>query len=194
MSLPDELRQKLLGLGASSQLFTIRPGEDCDLYLEHSIVDARYYGAASKEKLKKQYAAKMWLVEQERTVKYREIIQQQGSSLGVLPVPKLSFQKSSFKGKTLFKKEMGVGVGFKKPGDPSSFGKVYQYDFDVNKIRGPVKELVEANGWKFEQTILDYKSSRRGVSAPQQASFCSECGSKLPSGAVFCENCGQKVG
>ena len=194
MSLPDELRQKLLGLGASSQLFTIQPGEDCDLYLEHSIVDARYYGAASKEKLKKQYAAKMWLVEQERTVKYREIIQQQGSSLGVLPVPKLSFQKSSFKGKTLFKKEMGVGVGFKKPGDPSSFGKVYQYDFDVNKIRGPVKELVEANGWKFEQTILDYKSSRRGVSAPQQASFCSECGSKLPSGAVFCENCGQKVG
>jgi hypothetical protein len=193
LSLPDELRQKLLGLGASSQLFTIRPGEDCDLYLEHSIVDATYYGVASKEKLKKQYAAKMWLVEQERTVKYREIIQQQGSSLGVLPVPKLSFQKSFFKGKVLFKKEMGVGVGFKKPGDPSSFGKVYQYDFDVNKIRGPVKELVEANGWKFEQTILDYKSSRRGVSAPQQASFCSECGSKLPSGAVFCENCGQKV-
>jgi len=186
--LSADLRQKLINLGASNPLLTIRPGQDCDLYLEHSIVDAKYYGVASKEKVTKQYAAKIWLVEPERTVKYREIIQEQESSVGVLPTPKLSFQKSAFKGKVLFKKEVGVGIGFKKPGDPSSFGKVYQYDFDVAKIRGPVKELVEANGWRFEQIVLDYQPARG-----QEARFCGNCGAALTPRALFCTNCGQKI-
>ena len=152
----SDLREKLIQLGQSHQQFTITPGQDCDLYLQHSIVDAKYYGIASKEQVKKQYAAKIWIVDQERTVKYREIIQEASSSAGVLPAPKLSFQKSAFKGKVLFKKEKEVAFGFKKPADPSSFGKVYQYDFDVRKIRDPVKELVESNGWKFEQILTNY--------------------------------------
>jgi hypothetical protein len=186
--LSADLRQKLLDLGASNPLLTIRSGEDCDLYLENKIVDAEYYGVASKEKVKKLYAAKMWLVEPERTVKYREIIKEQESSVGVLPTPKLSFQKSSFKGKVLFKKEMGVGFGFKKPGDPSSLSKVYQYDFDVAKIRGPVKELVQANDWKFEQIISDYRPP-----LGQGQRFCGQCGTALTAGASFCTNCGQRV-
>jgi len=190
--LPDGMRERLLALGASSQLITIRPGEDCDLYLERTIVGAQYYGVASKEKLKKQYSAKIWLVEEERVVKYREIIEEQSSSIGVLPVPRLSAEKSFFKGKVLFKKEMGVGVGFKKPGEPSSFGKVYQYDIDVTTIRGPVKELVEANGWKFEQVIMDYRPSKRAAIASQQASYCGQCGTHLPVRAAFCTNCGRK--
>jgi len=191
--LPDGIRERLLALGALSQLFTVRPGEDCDLYLKHTIVDAKYHGVASREKLKKQYAAKMWLVEAERVVEYREIIEEQSSSVGVLPVPKLSTERSFFKGKVLFKKERGVGVGFKKPGELSSFGKVYEYDFDVMKIRGPVKELVEANGWTFEQIIMDHKPSKRAASAPQQGSYCGQCGTHLPTGAAFCTNCGTKV-
>lgn len=167
----EDLRQKLINLAASSQLFTLRPGDDCDLYLERTIVDAKYYGVASKEKIAKLYTAKMWLVEPERTVKYREIIKEQEGSASVLPAPKLSFEKSAFKGKVFFKKEKGVAFGFKKPADPTSFGKVYDYDFDVTKIRGPVKDLVEGNGWKFEQIILDYKppSGRASVSAVNAA-------------------------
>jgi len=187
-SLSEDLRKKLIDLGASNPLFTIRPGQDCDLYLEHNIVDAEYYGVASKEKVMKRYAAKMWLVEEERTVKYREIIQEEDRSAGVLPAPKLSSEKSVFKGKVLFKKEKGVGFGFKKPADASSFGKVYQYDFDVKKIRDPVKQLVEANGWKFEQIILDYKHPSR-----QDQDFCSRCGAALAAGAAFCMSCGQKI-
>jgi hypothetical protein len=191
--MPDGMREKLLNLGASNQLFTIRLGEDCDLHLEHTIVDAKFYGVASKENLSQQYEAKIWLVEDERVVKYREIIKEKSSSLGVLSAPKLSFQTSKFKGKVLTKKEMGFGFGFKKPADPSSFGKAYRYDFDVNKIRGPVKELVEANGWKFEQIIMDYKPSKGAAGAPGQASFCSQCGSRLEPGSGFCTNCGNKV-
>lgn len=184
----EDLRQKLIALGASNPLFTIRRGEDCDLYLEHQIVDAEYYGVASKEKVKKQYAAKIWLVEPTRTVKYREIIREETGSAGVLPAPKLSFQKSTFKGKVLFRKEKEAAFGFKKALDPSTFGKVYQYDFDVSRIRGPIKELVESNGWNFEQIILDHTPAQ--TSAPQ---FCGNCGSRLTPGAGFCANCGQKV-
>jgi len=155
--LSEALLQKLIDLGTSNPLFTIRPGRDCDLYLEHTIVNAEYYGVASKEQVAKQYAAKMWLVEPERVVKYREIMQEQEKSAGVLPAPKLSFQKSFVKGRVLFQKEKSVAFGFKKPVDPGSFGKVYDYNFDVMKIRGPVKDLVEANGWRFEQIIMDYK-------------------------------------
>lgn len=152
------------------------------------IVDAKYYGVASKEKVKKRYAAKMWLVEPERTVKYREIIQEETGSVGVLPAPKLSAEKSFFKGKVLFKKEKEIAFGFKKPADPSSFGKVYEYDFDVRKIRDPVKNLVEANGWKFEQIIMDYQPSGRGKSR-----FCGNCGTELPKDVQFCTNCGQRA-
>ena len=151
------LREKLLALGSSSELFTIRLGEDCDLYLEHKIVDAQYYGIASKEKVKKRYAAKIWLVDEQRTVKYREIVEEQTGSASVLPAPKLSMEKSFFKGKVLFKKEKEVAFGFKKPLDPTSFGKVYQYDFDVEKIRRPVRELVQSEGWKFEHIITDFR-------------------------------------
>lgn len=184
----EALRQKLIDLGTSNPSITIRPGEDCDLYLSYTIVDAKYYGVASKQETAKQYAAKMWLVEAERTVKYREIIQEKEKSLGILPAPKLSFEKSTFKGKVLFKKEKEVAFGFKKPGDPSSFGKVYDYDFDVKKIRGPVKDMVEANGWRFEQIILDYKPA-----GAQATRFCGQCGTALTAGAAFCTNCGKKV-
>jgi len=187
-ALSVDLRQKLLDLGASSQLFKVRPGEDCDLYLEHTIVDAKYYGIASKEKVTKLYTAKMWLVEPERIVRYREIIKEQEASAGVLLAPKLSFEKSAFKGKVLFKKEKGVAFGFKKPADPTSFGRVYDYDFDVMKIRDPVKDLVEANGWKFEEIMLDYRPAQT-----QGQRSCTQCGAALTAGALFCTNCGQKV-
>jgi len=65
---------------------------------------------------------------------------------------------------------------------------VYQYDFDVAKIRGPVKELVEANGRRFEQIVLDYQPARG-----QEARFCGNCGAALTPRALFCTNCGQKI-
>jgi len=168
-------------------LFTIRAGEDCDLYLEHKIVDAKYYGVASKEMVKKRYGAKIWLVEPERTVKYREIIEEQSGSAGILPATKLSAGKTFFKGRVLFKKEKEVAFGFKKSADPASFGKVYEYDFDVRKIRDPVKQLVEANGWKFEQIITDHQPSSK------KSAFCTECGAVVESGAKFCAKCGKRI-
>jgi hypothetical protein len=182
-----DLRQRLLDLGALNQPFTIRPGLNSDLYLEHKIVDAKFYGIASKEKVKITYAAKIWLIEEDHALKYQEIIQEERGSGGLLPAPKLGLEKTAFKGKVLFKKEKGIGFGLKKPMDPSSFGKVYDYDFDVERVRDSIKKLVEASGWRFEQVLL------APGTASHREDLCDRCGSTLLPGAVFCVNCGRKV-
>jgi hypothetical protein len=122
--------------------------------VEQMIVDAKYFGMASEERLKKTYRAKMWLDEGSREVKYQEILESQSRSVGVLPAPKLEFSKSLFKGKTLFQKEKSTAFGFKKTLDPTSFGKVYDYSYDIEKIRVPIRQVVESAGWKFTQIIL----------------------------------------
>ena len=149
-----EMTQALLKLGESSSDFRITTSTDSDLLLEQKIVDAKFYGVASEEKLKKMYQAKIWINDESKEVKYQEILSDRSSVMGVLPTPQLQVEKSIWKGKVLFKKEKGVGFGFKKPLDPGSFGKVYDYSFDTDKIRQPIRQAVENAGWKFNQVIL----------------------------------------
>lgn len=150
----NKLIEAILTLAKNSGDFTVSPSTDCDLRVEQKIVDATYYGVTSQEKVRKTYRAKMWLNDDVKVVKYQEILADTSRSIGVLPTPKLEFGKSMFKGKVLFKKERGAAFGFKKPLDPTSFGKTYDYSFDVEKIRGPIRKTVEAAGWKFEHVIL----------------------------------------
>ena len=150
----DDLIQSLLKLGESNSEFSIVRSEEADLLLERRIVDAKYYGVASEERLRKTYRARMWLDDAKKEVRYQEILEDQSGSVGVVPTPKLNFEKTFVKGKVLFKKEKGIAFGFKKPLDPSSFGKVYDYSYDVEKIRTPVRQIVDAAGWKFNQVIL----------------------------------------
>ncbi len=149
-----ELMQSLLKLGENNPDFTISTSNDSDLLLERKIVDVKYYGLASEEKVAKTYRAKIWLDEGAREVKYQEILADQSRNIGILPSSKLEFKKSIFKGKVLFQKEKSVAFGFKEPFDPKSFGKVYDYSFDVETVRDPVRRTVENAGWKFNQVIL----------------------------------------
>jgi hypothetical protein len=141
-------------LGENSPDFRIASSTDSDLLLEQKIVDTKFYGVASEEKLKKVYQAKMWIDEEKKEVKYQEILSDRSSVMGVLPTPQLQFEKSIWKGKALFKKEKSFGFGFKKPLDPGSFEKMYDYSFDIEKIRKPIRQVVENAGWKFTQVIL----------------------------------------
>lgn len=149
-----ELIQSLLKLGENNPNFTVSNSDDSDLLLERKIVDAKYYGLASEEKVAKVYRAKIWLDEGAREVKYQEVLADQSRSIGILPSSKLEFKRSIFKGKVLFQKEKSAAFGFKKPLDPKSFGKVYDYSFDVETVRDPVRRTVEDAGWKFTQVIL----------------------------------------
>ncbi|MCX6659209.1 MAG: hypothetical protein NTX81_02345, partial [Candidatus Bathyarchaeota archaeon] len=118
MTTKSELAQRLVKLGENSPDFRITSSTDSDLLLEQKIVDTKFYGVASEEKLQKAYQAKMWIDDEKKEVKYQEILADRSSVMGVLPTPQLQFEKSIWKGKVLFKKEKGVGFGFKKPLDP----------------------------------------------------------------------------
>ena len=48
-------------------------------------------------------------------------------------------EKKFFRGKIFVHKEFSKEWSFRKRGDPTSFGKVYDYSFDVKKIRMPIK-------------------------------------------------------
>ena len=55
----SELIQALLKLGENSSDFRITASADSDLLLEQKIVDAKIYGVASEERLKKVYGARI---------------------------------------------------------------------------------------------------------------------------------------
>ena len=150
----NELIQGLLDLGKSGPDFSIVSSKESDLLLKQKVVDAKYYGLASVEEMTKNYRARMWLDEDRKEVRYQEVIEDNSKSVGVLPAPRMKFETSVLKGKVLFQKEKGITFGFRKPLDPTSIGKVVDYSFDVEKIRSPVRQLVENAGWKFNQIIL----------------------------------------
>jgi hypothetical protein len=193
----DDLLRRVLQLGSSSSEFTVNNSNETDLVVERKIVDAEYYKLVGKEGLKETYKAYLLLDEGRREARYYEIITSEAKSAGIFPTPSLHVEKEFIKGKTLFKKESGKAWGWKKP-DPRSFGKVYDYEFDVRKIREPIKSLIEQNGWKFTQVLQKSNATypistvEPSVSTSSQ-SFCTSCGAPLSSEQNFCTSCGARV-
>jgi len=193
----NDLLRQILQLGSSSSEFSVNTSNETDLVVERKIVDAEYYKLLGKEGLKETYKAYLLLDEGSREARYYEIITSEAKSAGIFPTPSLRVEKQFFKGKTLFKKESGKAWGWKKP-DPRSFGKVYDYEFDVRKIREPIKSLIEQNGWKFTQ-VLQKSNATYPASAVQSSpstssrSFCTSCGAQLSSEHNFCTNCGARI-
>src|SRR4030042_554180 len=62
-----------------------------------------------------------------------------------------SLEMEKFQGRTIGSKSFGIGYAFKGP-DPLSFGKVYQYRFDVSEMKRPIIEIVTGSGWDFVPT------------------------------------------
>lgn len=106
------------------------------------------------DELKKSYRAFLLLDEQTHEARYNEEMtetsREAGFSSGGIS---FSGEKSFFHGKTPGSKQLGKEWGFKRGGDPTSLGKVYDYSFDVSKIRDPIKKVVEDSGWRFKQVV-----------------------------------------
>lgn len=193
----NDLLRQILQLNSSSSEFIANTSNETDLVIERKIVDGEYYKIVGKEGLKETYKAYLLLDEGRREARYYEIITSKAKSAGISPTPSLHVEKEFIKGKTLFKKESGKAWGWKTP-DPRSFGKVYDYEFDVRKIREPVKSLIEQNGWKFTQVLQKsnatyaFSTVQPSVSTSSQ-SFCTSCGAPLSSKENFCTKCGAKI-
>lgn len=196
------MQQALLALNDPSKPFHIVPGEDTDLIAEWKIVDASWYGIFSKSRLSKCYRAQLLLDEERHSVRCFEILGSVSWTVGTRGLtPSLHYGKNSFSGRILFQKSYGTGYGIK---DPKSLeiGKVYQYKFDVDEIRGPIIAVVKANGWEWVPVTARRHAvyNPRGKIKPPSQSlvmegkiFCRQCGGAINDQDIYCATCGKKV-
>ncbi len=143
----DELKSRLLSLNNPSNPWEIV--EDGPYLLARwKIVDSKWWEILKRAGLRSYYLGKMKLVDRSKMVLYTEEMSELEWSVGVSGEP-FSISYSKFKGRVIFSKKRAAAYAFKKLAPPD-WGKVYDYDFDVNKIRGPIIETVERSGWLFQ--------------------------------------------
>jgi hypothetical protein len=133
-----ELLDKILTLNDPSKPYHIVKGVDTDLIAEWKIVDAKWYGILNKSGLKEAYRALLLLDEARHAVRCYEELGSVTWTAGLRGLlPGVSYQRRFFRGRILYGKEQAKGYGLRqlKPPEP---GKVYDYQFDVNEIRGPI--------------------------------------------------------
>ena len=99
--------------------------------------------------MKRSYRALLQVDEPRHTVRCYEELGSIAWTAGLQGlIPAVSFQKSFFGGRILYSKEYAKGYGLKQLSPPEP-GKVYNYKFDVNEIRGPIILTAEENGWEW---------------------------------------------
>lgn len=143
------LLERLMSLNSDEAPYQITRGKESDLVAEIKIVDARWYGVFSKNNLREVYRIIMLLDENRHSVRFFEDLGRLEWSVGTAGLkPTVHYSSNFFRGRVLFKKEMATGYAFKNKWPPE-FGKVYDYKFDVDELRGPLKETVEKSGWEW---------------------------------------------
>lgn len=142
---PDELTSKILAMNHDEVPYRIERSEKSDLKVELKIVDAQWYEIFAKANLTKTYS--IYLLLDEASLEVRAL-ERMGEVKWKAGVPTISFSASGFQGRTIVAKEFGIGFAFKAP-HPLSFGKVYEYQFNVNDIKEPLIEVITRSGWSY---------------------------------------------
>ena len=148
----EALKEKILSLNLSEIPYQITPGKETDILLEWKIVDAKWYGIFSKEKVEKTYRAFILLDDSRKTARYYEEMGSVEWHVGTngISAPNVRYEEGFFRGRILFKKSWGVQYVIKESG---KFGKVYEYKLDIGYARDPLKKIVEASGWEFVPVV-----------------------------------------
>lgn len=148
----EALKEKILNLNSPELPYKIAPAKESDFFLEWKIVDAKWYGIFSKEKVEKIYQAFILLDDSRKTARYYEELGSIEWHIGTdgISKPSVHYEEEFFKGRILFKKSWGVQYGIKESG---GFGKVYEYKFDIGYARDPIKKAAQENGWEFVPVV-----------------------------------------
>jgi len=147
----NELKQKILFLNSQSLPYKIIAGGETDFILEWNIADAKWYGIFSKEKISKTYRAFITLDDTRKSVRYYEelgTVEWHAGTDGLRP--SIRYSNQAQKGRILFQKSYGVQYGIK---EDKTLGKVYEYKFDIDVARSPLKKIVLENGWEFVSVV-----------------------------------------
>ena len=148
----ETLKEKISAINSPELPYQITPAKESDFFLEWKIVDAKWYGVFSKERVEKTYHAFILLDDSRKTARYYEELGSVEWHIGTdgISKPSVYYKEEFFKGRILFKKSWGVQYGIKESG---KFGKVYEYKFDIGYARDPLKKIVEASGWEFVPVV-----------------------------------------
>src|SRR3989338_5840830 len=148
----EALKEKILALNSSELPYQITPAKESDFFLEWKIVDAKWYGIFSKEKVSKTYRAFIFLDDARKAVRYYEELGSVEWHIGTdgLWNPSIRYSAEAWKGRILFQKSWGAQYGIKESG---KFGKVYEYKFDIGYARDPLKKTALENNWEFVPVV-----------------------------------------
>jgi hypothetical protein len=138
----EELRDALLAVNRDTAPFVVRAGGPggADLTAEWRIVDAEWYEIFAKAGLTRVFKVLMKFdlakgevrtVDEAWDVEWRE------------GVPTLSAEASWFRGQK-WEKSVGNAYAFRETG---RYGEVYEYRFDTDELKEPLKEAVREAGW-----------------------------------------------
>lgn len=137
-----KLRAALMAVNRKTLPFQVRRGDEkgVDLVAEWRIVDAQWYEIFAKAGIKRVFKVLMKFdaakgevraTDQEWEVEWRA------------GTPTLSLAGSAFRGRK-WEKSFETVYAFREDG---SFGKVYDYKFDTDEIKGPLIEAAHKAGW-----------------------------------------------
>ena len=169
----DALVAKIKALSTDKTPFVVGPSDESDLLVQLNIVDAKWYEIFAKAGLTKTYRIFLLLDDAAHEVR---ALEEMGELSWKEGVPSVSFSAEFFRGRTLGQKEFGTAYAFKDK-SPGSFGKVYEYRFDVNDVKGPLIEVVTSSGWSYVPVTSKGKVKRKLSSTHRRAPASS-----LPSG------------
>ncbi len=144
----EQLRQDILSINSPDLPYQIKPSGKTDLELDWKIADAHWLGVFARERIEKTYRAYIYLDEPKHTVRFWQAID---NVEWVAGAPKVHYQREFFRGKIIYQKSYGVQYGVK---DDKSFGKVYEYNFDINQITEPLRKQALDGGWEFVEVMM----------------------------------------
>ena len=144
------LRAALLAANRDSAPFRIRDGgpEGVDVVAEWKIVDARWYEIFAKAGIERVFKVLMRLDEAKHEVR---AVDQEWTVEWRAGVPTLLLAGSGFRGQK-WEKSFGTAYAFRENG---RYGEVYDYRFDTDELKAPLKKAVRAAGWRWTPVAFE---------------------------------------
>ena len=142
----SELRQRLLGLNRDTAPWQVRDGtpEGVDLVAEWRVVDARWYEIFAKAGLEKVHQVLMKFDESNGEIRSVDKDWTVEWSAGT---PRLTATAEAFRGQ---KVEVSFGTAYAFREEDLTYGKVYEYRFNTQELKGPLREMALAAGWGWK--------------------------------------------
>lgn len=143
----EELERRLLSLNNPKYPWEIVRGKESDFIARWKLADSKWWEIMGRAGLKMIYRGLLLIDDDKKQVRYFEEMEELTWSAGFRPNI-VEVRKSYFGGRIFFSKRKAVAYGIKSL-NPFETGELYNINFDVNMIRGPIIETVERAGWNF---------------------------------------------